>query len=158
MRFRSREDFILAVPGHRLRARSTIGRVELAAVIDLLAAAGALLLVDQGSKWMVRVFRIRHVNSSRGIYTRGRARAGLVLIWIVALGSATTLHASGQTFQTQPSMWGVGAALGGAAGNLLDILRRRAVLDFIDLRWWPVFNVADIGIVAGLVAAFWPLV
>src|SRR5262249_229633 len=133
------------------------GRVELPAVIDLLVAAGALLLLDQWSKWIVRVLRIRHVNSSRGIYTRGSARAGLVLRWVVALACATALHAPGQTVQSQPSMWGVGAALGGAAGNLLDILRRRSVLDFIDLRWWPVFNVADVGIVAGLVVAFWSL-
>ena len=28
--------------------------------------------------------------------------------------------------------------------------------DFIDLRWWPVFNIADVGIVVGLVVAFWP--
>jgi len=129
----------------------------LTAVIDLLSAAGALFVLDQWSKWMVQVLRIRHVNSSRGIYTRGGTRAGLVLTWVVALACATALHASGQTFQSQLSMWGVGAALGGAAGNLLDVLRRRAVLDFIDLRWWPVFNVADIGIVAGLVVAFWPL-
>jgi len=87
---------------------------------------------------------------------RRTARAGLVLSWVIALACATALHASGQTFQSQWSMWGVGAALGGAAGNLLDVLRRRSVLDFIDLGWWPVFNVADIGIVAGLVVAFWP--
>jgi signal peptidase II len=125
-------------------------------VTDLIAAAGALLLLDQWSKWVVRVLRIRHVNSSRGLYTRGRTRAGLVVTWVVALACAAALHASGATFQSQPSRWGVGAALGGAAGNLLDILRRRSVLDFIDLRWWPVFNVADVGIVAGLVVAFWP--
>jgi len=106
---------------------------------------------------MVRVLRIRHVNSSRGIYTRDRARAGLVLSWVVALACAMALHISGATFQSQLSMWGVGAALGGAAGNLVDILRRNSVLDFIDLQWWPVFNLADVGIIAGLVVAFWPL-
>jgi signal peptidase II len=37
---------------------------------------------------------------------------------------------------------------------LLDVLRRRHVVDFIDLGWWPVFNVADVGIVGGLVLAF----
>ena len=130
----------------------------MAAVIDLLAAAGVLFVLDQSSKWMVQALRIRHVNSSRGVYARGDARAGLVLTWVVALASATALHASGQTFQTQASMAGVGAVLGGAAGNLLDILRRRSVLDFIDLRWWPVFNIADVGIVAGLAVAFWPVV
>lgn len=137
---------------------STAGRVELAAVIDLLAGAGVLFVLDQSSKWMVQAFRIRHVHSSRGVYARGGARAGLVLTWVVALASATALHVSGQTFQTHASMAGVGAAIGGAAGNLLDVLRRRSVLDFIDLRWWPVFNIADVGIVAGLAVAFWPAV
>lgn len=106
---------------------------------------------------MVRVLRIRHVNNLRGIYARDTARAGLVLSWVVALACATALHVSGATFQSQLSMWGVGAALGGAAGNLTDILRRNSVLDFIDLRFWPVFNLADVGIVAGLLVAFWPL-
>ena len=46
-------------------------------------------------------------------------------------------------------------AFGAAAGNLLDILRRRSIFDFIDLRWWPVFNLADVGIIFGLAVAFW---
>ncbi len=41
--------------------------------------------------------------------------------------------------------------LGGALGNLLDRLRLGAVVDFIDLNVWPVFNVADIAIVASAV-------
>lgn len=44
----------------------------------------------------------------------------------------------------------LGAALGGAAGNLVDRVRRGGVVDFIDLRFWPVFNLADVAIVAGV--------
>lgn len=32
---------------------------------------------------------------------------------------------------------------GGALGNLIDRLAFGAVTDFIDLGWWPVFNIAD---------------
>ena len=39
--------------------------------------------------------------------------------------------------------------LGGAAGNLLDRVRLGHVVDFIDFHFWPVFNVADIGITVG---------
>jgi signal peptidase II len=39
--------------------------------------------------------------------------------------------------------------IGGALGNILDRLVRGYVVDFIHLRYWPVFNVADIAIVAG---------
>jgi signal peptidase II len=47
---------------------------------------------------------------------------------------------------------GLGLALGGAAGNVLDWIRRGAVVDFVDLGWWPVFNLADGGIVVGIAA------
>ena len=49
---------------------------------------------------------------------------------------------------------GLALALAGAAGNLVDILRWRYVVDFVDLGWWPVFNLADVGIVGGLLLAF----
>ncbi len=49
--------------------------------------------------------------------------------------------------------------VGGAVGNLIDRVFRAedglfsgAVVDFIDLGWWPVFNIADSAIVVGVVA------
>lgn len=39
--------------------------------------------------------------------------------------------------------------VGGALGNIIDRLVRGYVVDFIHLHYWPVFNVADIAIVAG---------
>lgn len=50
-----------------------------------------------------------------------------------------------------------GLVSGGALGNVTDRLVRPPgfpsghVVDFIDIGWWPVFNVADIGIVVGAV-------
>jgi signal peptidase II len=41
--------------------------------------------------------------------------------------------------------------LGGAAGNLLDRLRFGYVVDFLDFRVWPVFNVADSAITIGAI-------
>ena len=38
---------------------------------------------------------------------------------------------------------------GGAFGNLIDRLRWGYVIDFLDFRVWPVFNVADTAIVLG---------
>jgi len=39
--------------------------------------------------------------------------------------------------------------LGGAAGNLVDRIRFGYVIDFLDFRIWPVFNVADTAITIG---------
>ncbi|MBV8074246.1 MAG: signal peptidase II, partial [Candidatus Eremiobacteraeota bacterium] len=43
-----------------------------------------------------------------------------------------------------------GAIAGGAVGNIVDRLHYHYVVDFIDLRWWPVFNVADSCITIGV--------
>ncbi len=55
--------------------------------------------------------------------------------------------------QARPRWSGValGLVVGGAIGNLVDRVRMGAVVDFIDLRVWPVFNVADIAITLGVV-------
>lgn len=49
-----------------------------------------------------------------------------------------------------------GAILGGAAGNFIDRLRFRHVIDFLDFHianlHWPAFNVADIAITYGVLA------
>ncbi|MGE3687565.1 MAG: signal peptidase II [Acidimicrobiia bacterium] len=48
-----------------------------------------------------------------------------------------------------------GMVIGGALGNVVDRLFRGdgwfhgSVIDFVDLQWWPIFNVADMGITIG---------
>src|SRR5690606_22831910 len=53
--------------------------------------------------------------------------------------------------QSVAARLGIALGLGGAAGNTLDRLWRGAVLDFIDVPWIPVFNVADTAIVLGVI-------
>lgn len=43
----------------------------------------------------------------------------------------------------------LGLLTGGAIGNLIDRLRIGRVVDFLDFRIWPVFNLADTAIVLG---------
>jgi signal peptidase II len=40
--------------------------------------------------------------------------------------------------------------VGGAIGNIIDRFHYGSVVDFIDLHWWPVFNVADSCITVGV--------
>jgi len=56
----------------------------------------------------------------------------------------------------------VGGVVGGAIGNLIDRIVRSdarpldgAVVDFVDLGWWPVFNLADAAIVVGGLVIVW---
>ena len=51
--------------------------------------------------------------------------------------------------------WGLVLILGGALGNLYDRITLGFVVDFIDLRVWPVFNAADSFItIGGMLLAF----
>ncbi|MFH1593750.1 MAG: signal peptidase II [Candidatus Omnitrophota bacterium] len=45
---------------------------------------------------------------------------------------------------------GLSLILGGALGNLIDRLRYGSVIDFLDFRVWPVFNIADCAITIGV--------
>jgi signal peptidase II len=74
---------------------------------------------------------------------------------LVAAGSAVSLAVLAY------AIWGrleasprrrlpLGLVLGGSLGNLVDRTRSGAVVDFVDLRVWPVFNLADIAITVGV--------
>ncbi|HWR41305.1 MAG TPA: signal peptidase II [Patescibacteria group bacterium] len=47
--------------------------------------------------------------------------------------------------------WGITLMAGGAVGNVIDRIKTGYVVDFFDFRIWPVFNIADIAIVSGVI-------
>ncbi len=52
----------------------------------------------------------------------------------------------------------LGLILGGGVGNIVDRVFRDLdgrVVDFVDLHWWPLFNLADAAIVFGVVFLLW---
>jgi signal peptidase II len=136
-------------------------------VIELLFSGGLLLFLDQWSKRLVdtrvcgrtlavgRLLLIRPVANRKSLYSRGRMRLALTLMWLGAFGSAIVLSTVSGWVRNDIAIIALGSACGGAAGNLLDILVRRQVRDFIDLRWWPVFNLADVAITSGVLLALW---
>jgi signal peptidase II len=136
-------------------------------VFALLGFGMLFLLLDRWSKRMAQsgilaihssigeLVQIRYVTNRNPLYTRVPVRFVLVGMWVFAACSVIALYSTGTWFRSLSAMAGLGCALGGAAGNLLDIIRRRCVIDFIDLGWWPTFNLADLGIIGGLVLAFW---
>ena len=100
--------------------------------------------------------RLHLVFNTGAAFTRGAGFGPLIGV-LAAVMSAVLLFLSTR----RPDRLGIlafGAVAGGAIGNLLDRLFRAddgflsgAVVDFIDLGWWPVFNIADSAIVVGVV-------
>lgn len=79
------------------------------------------------------------------------------IIGVIALIAVVALLITLRKTGSRMSSLGVALVCGGAAGNVVDRLFRGdgwlhgAVVDFIDLQWWPVFNIADAAITIGAV-------
>src|SRR5262245_6619934 len=134
----------------------------------LFASAVMVLAVDQATKAFVvsslregqvislgcvAIRRVLNGGGPGGFLRKGTA---LLTLWFAEVAVLLLLVHSGLLFQHVIARAALGAAIGGAAGNLFDRLRRGHIVDFVDFGFWPVFNVADTAIVAGalLAAAF----
>lgn len=56
------------------------------------------------------------------------------------------------------TFFGLGAVITGALSNLIDRFTHGFVIDYLNLRYFTIFNVADILIVSGTVLIFWGLI
>lgn len=74
----------------------------------------------------------------------------LVFLFLIANRS----HSSAAHGTSTADRWALSLILGGAVGNWIDRLRFAAVIDFIDFRIWPVFNLADTAITIGVALYF----
>jgi signal peptidase II len=135
------------------------------------AAALTLVVVaaDQATKALVRSsvelgsrdgvlpgVEIVHVRN-RGVAFGLFADGGLVLV-VVGIVAVVGLLAFFATHSRRPLVWlPTGLLLGGAAGNLIDRLRQGFVTDFIDLPFWPAFNLADTCITIGVLSLLYVL-
>ncbi len=52
----------------------------------------------------------------------------------------------------------LGLVLGGTIGNLIDRLRFGYVTDFIDIGFWPAFNIADSAVTVGIIIFAYSLI
>ena len=129
----------------------------------LLSIIITAFLVDQVSKQLVRAtLRLHESWPAEGLIrlthgTNTGTAFGLfpdqTLILIVAsffaIGFLYYFYRS-HAFPSRLLRVAMGLQLGGALGNLVDRIIAGAVVDFIDLGWWPVFNLADSSIVIGI--------
>jgi signal peptidase II len=128
----------------------------------LLSTATAVLVLDHVTKWLVtnNIALGDQVPSSgpvtlHHIENRGAA-FGLFpqmqfVFLAVALAVAVYILVAGRRFG--PGIFPqvlLGMVLGGALSNAVDRVAQGYVVDFIDLQRWPVFNVADMAIVVGI--------
>ena len=111
-----------------------------------------LVAIDQFSKYLIRLrqladggFYICNQNISWSIAIPGYVFwtfwTTLIVLLLVAIKNRYFILSTSYMI----------LILAGAISNIIDRLYYGCVIDFIDLRFWPVFNLADIFIVSGVV-------
>jgi signal peptidase II len=131
--------------------------------IGLVAVAGAALGADQLTKHIVSSrlslddevhvlgpLWIHHVQNS-GIAFGLFSSATFVVIVLTAVAVAWMLGFFFRAGARHPVLpVALGLVIGGSVSNLLDRVRIGHVTDFLDLHFWPAFNLADTFIVVGV--------
>jgi signal peptidase II len=126
----------------------------------------AIVIADQATKnWalnslsdgrtidLVWTLRFNLVFNSGMAFSQGQGLGRL--IGLLAIGVAVWLWLSLKKATTNLSLVGTAMLIGGALGNVVDRLFRGekwlagSVIDFIDLQWFPVFNIADSAVTLG---------
>jgi len=127
------------------------------------------VVADQLTKFVIRscldptqsvpvipsVLHLTYVQNTGAAFGLFRGHPGVFLLLSVIVATWIVL----ELWRKRPHAWltevGLALILGGAIGNVLDRLRFGYVIDFIDVRVWPVFNLADSVITIGVGLLLW---
>ena len=98
-----------------------------------------------------RFVAITNVHNSGAAFGLVPAAAGIFMVASAVVSIGLVVYVA----RTPTSLWAgvvLGLILGGTIGNGFDRLVFGTVTDFVNVHFWPVFNVADSAISIGVVA------
>lgn len=130
--------------------------IALVVICDQVTKHWALNVLNNGRT--IDIFwtlRLNLVFNSGMAFSKGQDLGRL--IGLLAIGVAIWLWLSLRKISTTIGVVGTAMLIGGAIGNVVDRLfrgdawLRGSVVDFIDLQWFPVFNVADSSVTIGAI-------
>jgi signal peptidase II len=157
----------------------------------LLGLAVFFLVLDQGSKWLVRqnlavgeawapipglakIFTFTHVQNTGVAFGQMPGLGWLFMLVNLVVVVGILIYYPRLSAGQWPLRLAFALILAGALGNVIDRLRtaiiaseytgslwtalpRAYVTDFVDIKIWPVWNVADMCVVAGVSILAWTL-
>ena len=128
-----------------------------------------IVICDQVSKWSVvralppngtrpvlgRFLSLTYTVNTGGAFSLFQARnIVFIFVAVIAMVALTYAYHKFQRHDLYISA-ALALALGGAVGNLIDRIRLGHVIDFFDVHFWPIFNVADSAITIGILLLAW---
>jgi signal peptidase II len=107
------------------------------------------LYVSQSIPVINNIFHITYVKNTGAGFGIFSGLKNLLIIITIIIGIFLLIYRYKQDKNLVLDL-AVGFILGGASGNFVDRIRWGYVIDYLDFRIWPVFNLADTSIVVGV--------
>lgn len=137
------------------------------ALPTILGLAVIVFALDQATKFLVvqniplyeswslfpnlaRLFRFTFITNTGAAFGMFPQLGGVFMVVAIVVIAAIVIfyhHLPTANVWVRVSL---GMQLGGALGNLVDRITRGYVVDFVDIGFWPIFNLADLSIVLGV--------
>lgn len=136
-------------------------RLSLIPLVFILDRLSKIWVVDrfregEGFSVLPGFFRLTRVNNTGAAF--GLFKNGHLLLAALSVACIGLLCFYGWRQRAKPQLsrhrFGLILVVGGALGNLYDRLTYGYVVDFLDFRVWPVFNLADSCITVGMLILF----
>lgn len=132
--------------------------------MPILLLAVVVVIMDQLSKFYIQthmvvgmsipvlqdVFHITYILNPGAAFGLFEHQTAFFVIIAACMVIATIYFYPKIPKQYKLLRFGTGLMVGGAMGNVIDRIKTGYVVDFFDFRVWPIFNIADAGIVCGV--------
>ena len=150
--------------GRKILCKEHLHRDRLRLPVLLFLMSIAVIFLDQMVKRLIMsdmtlgmsipvlpgIFHITYIqNPGAAFGILAEQRWLFIAVGFLFVGAAVSFYRR-LRFESRWMQCGTALLLGGAVGNLIDRIRWGEVVDFLDFRIWPVFNIADISIVIGV--------
>ena len=115
--------------------------------LDWVSKVVATNTLEDGPVHVGSLITLRLTRNSGMAFSLGDSLPGPLLI--AATAALTVVLAVMAVRGLLGPWWAAGLLLGAAAANLGDRILGGSVVDFLDLEWWPSFNLADVYLTVG---------
>jgi signal peptidase II len=129
--------------------------------IDQLTKWWAVERLSDGNIDVIWTLRLSLVRNEASAFSIGGGSWWGPLVSLLALVVIVVLVWQARSATSRWTAVAAGLVAGGAIGNVIDRAARSdrgflrgGVVDFVDFQWWPVFNVADVAVVVGVLLLF----
>jgi len=131
----------------------------------ILLSAAIVFFLDRFTKYLVlskfslneslpviaNIFHLTFVTNTGSAFGLFRSLSFLLTLFSFVVLSFAVYYTTKIKEQEKWMQFAIGLLIGGTLGNLVDRIGYGHVIDFLDFRIWPVFNVADSAITVSVI-------